>query len=282
MIQDTKHMNRRWSNLTFAEIQEICDTTPVEQFSRGYHGCGPHMPAWSDDLTGKTFIMNFDDGLKLTYTFKSTHELVWSDNSGEEHEEYVDVLTCLKNVYFINHYVLHSAPPTAHMLVIDLETGLVTADTAHLLHPLNARECYREFHFGLIEGFEDPGYRHDYTDEMVGKSILWTYHDPKKAPPIQHIYTSPAYYTSVMAYPDQEAMWSATNPVVYIKLRDGVYIFSFVEERQTGVQGFFMMDLNGMHDVGSFFGVSARTLECYTFGAIGEYTTPYYKPSERK
>lgn len=107
---------------------------------------------------------------------------------------------------------------------------------------------------------------------MVGKSILWTYHD-KEDVRIRHIYTAPLYYTYIMK--QGEKRWVASNPADYIKINDHMYIFTFVEERQAGTQGFFLINTETLHDVGSFFGVQATGLECCTFGAKGEWSSPY-------
>ena len=69
--------------------------------------------------------------------------------------------------------------------------------------------------------------------------------------------------------------WMASNPADYVKITDDVFIFSFVEERQGGTQGFFVINTKELHDVGSFFGLQPHGLECYTFGAKGEWSEPF-------
>ena len=54
------------------------------------------------------------------------------------------------------------------------------------------------------------------------------------------------------------------------KIRDDLFLFSFVEERQAGLQGLFLIDLKRMHDVGSFFGVARDHMTSACVGAKGE------------
>ena len=50
--------------------------------------------------------------------------------------------------------------------------------------------------------------------------------------------------------------WMATNPADYVKVRENMYIFSFVEERQPGLQMLLLIDMEKLHDIGSWFGVN--------------------------
>ena len=60
---------------------------------------------------------------------------------------------------------------------MDLDNGLVTLNVAKMNHPIEPHDIVRVFHFGFItnQGYEDPGYRHDFTTDMVGRAIYWTY-----------------------------------------------------------------------------------------------------------
>ena len=140
--------------------------------------------------------------------------------------------------------------------------------------PAAAREVSRTWHFGLIEGYADPGYRHAHTTELVGKAVFWTYYE-KEQVRVKHIYSAPLYYSYTMLDPATGNCWMASNPADYVKITDDVFIFSFVEERQGGTQGFFVINTKELHDVGSFFGLQPHGLECYTFGAKGEWSEPF-------
>jgi hypothetical protein len=70
------------------------------------------------------------------------------------------------------------------------------------------------------------------------------------------------------------------EPADFVKIKDGVYLFSFVESymatiRGTGNSMCFLMNLNRLYDVGRSFGYNGEGFrENYTFGAYGEYADP--------
>jgi len=64
-----------------------------------------------------------------------------------------------------------------------------------------------------------------------------------------------------MKFRDTNECWMATNPADYLKLKEGLYIMSVVEERQPGVQLVMLMNLNIMRDVQSCFGIGGTTEE---------------------
>ncbi len=270
-----ERMRRRWSQLTAEDVQAIADNTPPEKYSLGgAFASGPYRPPETDALTGKSFTMRFSDGTVLDYSFIGRNTLRWSINGGEGHEEYCQIHhgTCDEEIYFINHYCHGSRPPRSHCLVIDLGTGLATACIASIGVPESAIEVGRRFLFGRIDG---PWPRdipiHGYTSDLVGKAVSWTYVPGKLK--VKHIYSMPMYYTYSMVNGDK--CWMASNPADYIKINEHMYVFSFVEERQTGTQGTFLNNTNNLQDVGAFFGVSVEGLSCKTLGAVGKYSTMY-------
>lgn len=267
--------NRRWSYFTMQDVQTIADTTPVERYRITGLGQGPYMPAFTEHFKEERIIFRGDDGNSYTYEFLDDHHLTWCETKGIIHHEYYEALELPdeKGIFLIQHYVKASVPPTAHSIVLDENTGLFTLCIAHVGVADNPREIARTFHFGCIAGKDDPRYRHHFTDDLVGTAIRWTYHDEEKAI-VKHVYTAPQYYTYQMTFEDGHC-WVASNPANYVRINDHVYIFSFVEERQAGTQGFFLINMETLHDVGSFFGIQAHGMECCMFGAKGQLASPF-------
>ena len=263
-----ERMKRRWSTLTPADVQMLADRATPEEYQKGGLP-SDHKPPSTDALGGKQLTLSFQEG-SYVYSFDGAAKLTWFEEGGEAHEDPCDVLLVpgTDDVYFVHHYCLRSAPPEAHSLVLDLTHGLVTMVLAKIGVPEAAREVTRKFYFGTIKELWDGSKLHDFTTELVGKAILWEYSEEVK---IKHIYAMPLYYSYVMKLPD--CCWMASNPADYVKLRENLYIFSFLEERQAGVQGLFVINLDTMHDVGGFFGIQASGMECYTVGARGTYST---------
>lgn len=269
-----ERMNRRWSDFTMEDVQKLGDITPVERYTR----CGlagDYLPPFTGKLAGKQIKITTGQNKCFIYKFKGINELEWSSDSGRTHEEFYQALELpgADNIFLAQHYCKGSVPPTAHILVLDLNTGLATVCVANAGVARAPREIEREFFFGLIDGYQDTGTRHGFTEELVGKAVYWTY---SKEPlvRIKHIYTAPLYYTYQMTN-DQGQCWVASNPANFLKITDQVYVFSFVEERQAGTQGFFLINMENLHDVGGFFGIQAHGMECCMVGAKGELTSPY-------
>ena len=278
MLNVTK-WNRGWARFTAQEVQMLVDNTPPEKYLHGaYNGEGSHLPPHSDTLTGRAFSLKFD-GLTVNYRFTAADRLTWDEGDGS-HDDLCEVFELVPDVFFVNHFVTGSAPPENRVVVLDLQNGLVTTIVARIDHPDNARDVRRRFLFGILDGYEDTGARHGYTDEMVGKAIYWNYVEGRQE--IKHIYMAPTYYTVCAAHPDGSVPWASTNPADYVKIRDNLYLFSFLEERQAGAQCTFLMDLQHLHDVGAFFGVHLHGLECYCVGAKGRWATWYTLPYDRE
>lgn len=228
------------------------------------------MPEYTDDLAGKDFFFVFEDGRKWEYKFVEKMKLICTGD-GEKYEAPCAVHNAPgeEGMYFVQHYCPGSKPPTAHTLVIDTNTGRVTMVIAKIGHPKCEMQVQREFLFGVIEGANISGDPHDFTDELTGMAIRWTYHEGGEV--VKHMYVSPCFYSYTGVFGD--GLWMATNPADYVKINDHMYIFSMIEERQTGIQGLFLINTEILMDVVSFFGTYVTGMECATAGAKGVKST---------
>lgn len=268
---------RSWSRLTPMDVQRISDQTPPEKYMQGGLGGGEYMPAYTDALNGKTVSMTFEGGEQYTYEFVEARKLRWSAGSGERKDApcNIHLVPGETDIYFVQHYVPGSRPPEAHTLVIDFGTGRATLVVAKIGTQNSPADVGRRFLFGTIDGAEVTGEPHGFTDELIGTAIVWEYF--KGGPKVKHMYCAPGYYTYAGMF---GGWWMATNPADYTKVNDHLYIFSMIEERQTGVQGLFLINTDILHDVGSFFGCHAVGMECYTVGAKGVRSEMTTTPEE--
>lgn len=270
-MKNGKRWYRRWDlDISREEIAEIIRNTSVEDYSV----CGltgPYTPPFSDALVGRSLTFR-GEGHVLSYTFNAVHELSFSEDGGEALPVYCQVLTMDGKLFLIQHLVPGAEPARCIDLILDMETGNATACMAAIGTEHSARDVDREFVFGHLDGdFAADGEMHHFTTDMVGRAIIWTYFDGDYE--VKHIYTSNLFYTYTMDMP--EGAWVASNPADFIKIKDNMYVFSFVEERQPGVQGLFLMDLKNLRDVGGVFGVEAKgTFVSACFGAIGKEVSP--------
>ncbi|MDR1061995.1 MAG: molybdenum cofactor biosynthesis F family protein [Clostridiales bacterium] len=194
-----------------------------------------------------------------------------SGAGGELHSEYYEALEADDGVILLVHTLSGTSPQEARMVTLELGTGLATAFFARIGNEVSAREVDRDIAFGYIDdgsGAPAPEARHGLTTELVGRSIVWTY-SPQFS--IQHIYAS-KWYSAFVDFNTFYGGMLLSSPCNYVKISDHVYIYSWVETEGAGVQGFALMNLHSMHDVGCFFGINGSgKFECYTFGAVGEY-----------
>jgi hypothetical protein len=171
-----------------------------------------------------------------------------------------------ENLAFFTHCSDGTEPTEIFQFAVDLASGLVTALISRLDNEKYTRELTQEWLFGIIEtaGVVPSAERHGFTEELAGKSFTWTYSDEIAS---QHIYsTSESYSWSIMMNGEPGMMWS--SPCKYVKIRDGVYMMSWIEHRSAGTQGTFLFNTKTMHDCGTCFGITHdQIFECNAFGA---------------
>ncbi|MDR1531618.1 MAG: molybdenum cofactor biosynthesis F family protein [Clostridiales bacterium] len=248
---------------------EEIDAIVKESTEYNTGGLAAMRPPFYEGLAGKSLTLRYDNGVTLYYEFEDAHTLRWKNSeAGSSHAEYYEALTADDNVIFFVHTVAGTSPRQARMTVLETDTRLVTTFFAKIGNEISTREVDRDIVFGYIEGGEAPEVRHSLTTELVGRSIVWTY-SPSFS--IQHIYAS-KWYSAFVDFNTFYGGMLLSSPCNYVKINDHVYIYSWVETEGAGIQGFALMNLFDMHDVGCFFGINGSgRFECYTFGAIGEY-----------
>jgi hypothetical protein len=256
----------KYPQFTPAEL----DTIIKESTTYYQGGLSLNRPPYYEDFAGEKLILRCDNGTVLYYSFQDAHTLTWTDTEdGEPRQERYDALKADENIIFFEHIIEGSRPQQARMVVLDTDTHLVTVFFSQIGNQFSTREVDRDIVFGYADtGVDAPTERHSMTRDLIGKSIIWTY-GPTFS--IQHIYASEWY----SCFADFKTFYGGTlldSPSNYVKINDHIYIYSWMEAEGAGIQGFALMNLHTMHDVGCFFGINGDSkFECYTFGAVGEY-----------
>ncbi len=217
----------------------------------------------TDVLAHKELVFLMDNGEKLKYSFTDGRHLKWAYSDGHEGSAPYNASPCPgdENVLFLQHYREGYELPSCTTLIFDLESGHTVFFDAHVGAENVHREVVRTITFGHIEGSEAPETeKPEFTKDLVGKSVRWkSAKEPGNG--IKYIFSSNLYYTYAMDFPDGDSVWMATNPCEYIKVKEGLYIASPVEERQSGFQLIMLMNFNLMTDVQSGFGLGTPA-EC--------------------
>lgn len=256
-----ERQQRRWEDLPMEYVKELARTADSESI----WGENIHRPnmVTSDRLAGKDMRFVYDDGSVWNYSFRDERHLRWEAPDGTAGEDWYNATECpgYENVVFFHHYRAGLDLPRCVDLIMDLDTGYVILFDAYIGNPYCAREVVHDIRFGRIEGIEAPADAEKpcFTDDLTGKSIIWAHEERNRG--IQYIFSSCQYYTYTMKNRNEKSCWMATNPADYIKVKDGLYIMSVIEERQPGVQLVMLMNLNIMRDVQTAFGIGGTKAE---------------------
>ncbi len=262
---------KRWYRKFVLDVPEedvkaaIAATTDPEKYAKGGPLVGPYTPEDSDDLTGKVLTFRGDAGV-FVFNFKEINKVGFKDGEKDEVDCYAQVKTMDGEVYLVNFLVPGYEWAKQITLIADMKSGCGTIVDAHFGTENSNIDVARDFYFGRFDGDFAGGELHGFTNELIGTAIEWDY-GPQIRMKIRHMYTSNLFYTYGAAAPN--GAWMATNPANYVKIRDDIFLFTFIEERQAGLQGLFLIDLKNLHDVGCFFGVSKDHMSSSCFGAIG-------------
>ncbi len=245
-------------------------------FPGGNAMAGNKMPP-SDYLVGKEFIVHYDNGGPAwNYKFDDMKKLRWRrEGEAQWHEGVYEAFEPDDDLIFFAHLHSGTRPVECVQIVLDFANGLTSCVDSKLGSRYMANEVSYRFIFGTIEmrGLEPPKYwRHAFTDELVGHAYTWNYNDSLSS---MHVYSTPHSYswTIFMESGAMGMQWS--SPSQYAKLREGVYLFSWVEEACNGGQGTIVINTKTMHDAGFSFGGGKNGLNLGTMGAYARHAGYY-------
>jgi hypothetical protein len=231
-----------------------------------------NMP-FTDMLVGKEFTLRYDNGgpvwqykftEKLKLKYKEEKETQW-------HEVAYRAYEADEKLVWFAHILTDSKPRASVAIAVDLLNGLTTCIYSHMGTKYYGNETTYRAIFGVAEGegFEAPVYmRHEFTDELVGHAFSWSYSDMMTS---MHLYASP-HSMSWTIFTDNQTMGAQwCSPCIYVKLRDGVYIFCQNEEACNGAEMIELINTKISHDCGFNYSGGARGVSLGLTGAIGRH-----------
>ena len=222
----------------------------------------------TDWLAGKTLTLRYDNGPSTDYRFDDTQTLHWRPaGNGDWTQARYEAWESAPGVIMFGH-LLDGAPNHDGLAIVaDFHQGLVTCFNGYLNTPYFANEAGEKTLFGVIEmdGVIPPKYRrHHFTDELVGHAISWNYQAGLTS---MHLYSTP-HSMSWIIFTDSGAgglEWS--GPAAYVKIRDGLYFFYWLEEACNGTLGAVLINMHTMHDAGLDYHCGADGLRMAQIGA---------------
>jgi hypothetical protein len=225
---------------------------------------------FSDLLVGKEFTLRYDnEGPVWNYKVRDMYNLQWrKEGETQWRKETYRAFEVDEKLVFFAHMHSGSKPRASVKIALDLINGLTTC-----IHSKLGTEYYgNEVSYGAIfgaaemEGLEAPKYvRHEFTDELVGRGFTRSYSDNMTS---MHLYTTPHSSSWTIYTSDQTLGMQWCAPAIYVKLRDGVYIFDLVEEACNGAETCIIENDKTMRASGFGFSGGSRGVSLGMIGAI--------------
>jgi hypothetical protein len=267
---------RTFRNMTEEEVHQAAEkrtitftgdpSAPQEQAGM----MGGNLLPFSDLLVGKQFTLRYDnEGPGWEYRVLDLYNLEWrAKGETQWRKETYRAFEADEKLVFFAHIVGGSRPRTCRRIALDLLNGLTTCILSKMGTEYYGNEVSYRAIFGAaeMEGVQAPRYvRHEFTDELVGRGFTRSYSDQMTS---MHLYTTPhsSAWTIYTANQTLGMQWCA--PAIYVKLRDGVYIFDLVEEACNGAETCIIENEKTKRAVGFGFSGGERGVTLGTIGAI--------------
>ncbi len=228
---------------------------------------------FTDMLVGKEFTLRYDHGgpvwqYKFTEKFKLKYK---EEKEAQWHEVDYRAYEADEKLVWFAHILTDSKPRACVAIAVDLLNGLTTCIYSHMGTKYYGNETTYRAIFGVAEGegFDAPQYmRHQLTDELVGQVFSWSYSDKMTS---MHLYASPHSMSWTIFTDDQTMGAQWCSPCLFVKLRDGVYIFCQNEEACNGAEMIELINTKITHDCGFNYSGGARGVNLGLTGAIGRH-----------
>lgn len=261
-------------------------------------GLSQYLPARCGELAGTVLKVWLDGFLPLTVQFLDMDTLVWATEGERFREETYD---CAKNddtTYLIAFSLSGRTPNTAILLFWDQISTMITAIVPALgANEARPRLVHAQVYFGAERSGSKPltAQRQTYTDEMIGKRILWQYTPNDR---VMHIYRSQECFrlwlvqpqladtateaerTGFQRFIDRRSVYPIyEEPLCFIKLKDDLYLYYTIEANLNRVLpkqggGLLAVMLNTRREryVGCVYGGDAENKPTRAIiGAVGHF-----------
>ena len=222
----------------------------------------------SDFLVGKELTVRYDDGPVLNYRFGELKKLRWrQEGETQWREEIYEAWEPTPGVIFFGHLLGGAPRHDSVAIVIDFDNALTSCVQGWLGTPYMANEASRKTWFGVVEmeGLTPPRYlRHQFTDELVGRALTWNYSPGLTS---MHVYTTPHSFSWIIFLGSGAGGLEWSGPAQYVKIRDDLYLFNWLEEACNGTLGTLVINTRTMHDCGIGYHCGKEGLSLGSIGA---------------
>lgn len=210
----------------------------------------------SRECVGRRLLFRDDGGYEAGFDFISDTALLFREGDGEWAMQEYRASQLDEHLVYLGFHVAGSIPASSVIAAIDLENGCATVIRSRFGGGHEPHDVVNRYHFGSVTGegiTSVPSGRHGFTRELLGRSFTWSY---SRGVTSQHIYNAPNSCSWTIFTGGEPGrgrggfVWSA--PCTYIRLREDVYIMTWVEEKWSGTMSSIAMNLRIMHDTGFY------------------------------
>ncbi|MGY4711544.1 MoaF C-terminal domain-containing protein [Mycolicibacterium sp. CBM1] len=223
-------------------------------------GFNEYRPPHSNALDGKQLTVRgrYVDSAEqfvLTHTFDG--DRVHWVLDGESGTDIYELFEMQPGLFYLHYGRDAATHPTVFSAAIDLTSGQMTGAIGQLGIEPGPHLARQQWLQGQVEGTDaDPAEAHARTDELIGRRVRYSYSSDDV---YDHIYLNENLFTW-LCVGGAELGVGDTETCTYWKLREKTYLFSWLEKNM-GVEGMVLIDLNAHRSVGIQFGSDQQTAE---------------------
>ncbi|QYB01939.1 molybdenum cofactor biosynthesis F family protein [Rhodococcus sp. USK10] len=235
-----------WNKDDWASLSEMAD------------GFDEYRPAYSRALDGRELTLNArfvdsGDEFTLTHAF-SEAELSWRTGEQAGTETY-ELFEMQPGLFYLHYRRSGEDHPVVVSAALDLTTGQVTGAVGELGLGPNPHLARQRWFQGQIAGSAATSAdAHEPTDELIGRRVRYAY---SRDDVYDHVYLNENLFTW-LCIGGAELGVGDTDSCTYWKLREHTYLFSWLE-KNVGVEGMVLVDLNALRTVGIQFGIDQQS-----------------------
>ncbi|MDF3305746.1 MoaF C-terminal domain-containing protein [Rhodococcus sp. T2V] len=235
-----------WNKDDWASLSEMAD------------GFDEYRPAYSRALDGRELTLNArfvdsGDEFTLTHAF-SEAALSWRTGEQAGTETY-ELFEMQPGLFYLHYRRSGEDHPVVVSAALDLTTGQVTGAVGELGLGPNPHLARQRWFQGQIAGSAATAAdAHEPTDELIGRRVRYAYSGDDV---YDHVYLNENLFTW-LCIGGAELGVGDTDSCTYWKLRENTYLFSWLE-KNVGVEGMVLVDLNALRTVGIQFGIDQQS-----------------------
>lgn len=236
-----------WNKDDWASLSEMAD------------GFDEYRPDHSRALVGVTLVveghyLDTNERFRSSYAFSATG-VDWQEDGGTSGVDGYELFEMQPGLFYLHFRRRGADHPVVVSAAVDLTSGQVTGAVGELGLTPNPHLARQRWFQGQIAGSAaTPEDAHPVTDELIGRRLRYAY---SGSDVYDHVYLNEHLFTW-LCLGGAEIGVGDTDSCTYWKLRENTYLFSWLE-KNVGVEGMVLIDLNAMRTVGIQFGIDQQS-----------------------